>query len=806
MKINDAKLEPMEGWSNFAVTVDKPGLLDSLRIYPTTRRPPGPGEVEVEVCSVGLNFKEVLFALGALPPPPGPLSFGLECAGTVAAVGPDVIGVELGAEVIVLSGPCLSAYVTTHSSLVVPKPKHLSWEQAASLGIALLTAYYSLYKLARLRRGESVLIHAATGGVGLAAVQVAQWLEAEIFATAGSPRKREHLERLGIKHIFDSRSLDFADQIMERTGNQGVDVVLNSLAGDFMKKSLSVLAPFGRFLELGRRDVQANSAIPLGLLEKGGAFFVVNLASSTPGFQEMLGEVMNHIEEGTFKPLPCRFYSLRRAEEAFDVLARAQHVGKVVINLPTRNAAISRDSVPAISLTTTDMSAMMTKRPMLAEGLLSSEGVDVFRRVLFGDHPQIIVSTRSLDQRASATDVPEQPREEPEEDIQIVTHSSHARSESASAYVPPRNDLEGKICGIWEKFLRIKLIGVHDNFFDIGGDSLLAVQLIARMRDGLGIDLSPHSLLDTPTVAGLAEGITQSKQAAPSAAKGQPAAAAALKAPEPPSCVVRIKSGDPSQMLFLVHPAGGHVYNYLALAHSISTPHEIYGIQSEPLARQERPMTVLEDMARFYNAQMRKQQPRGPYLLGGASFGGALAYEMAQQLVAAGEEVGLLFMLDTAGPEVVPKEDLQDADVLSFSLRLGANIPGSMEDLKQLLPDEQIRYFLDRSKKAVPLFPSVSLADARQVLIQSRTNLRAMGNYQPRPYPGYLAFFQASEPDSWFDTRDPPWPRLAQGGSMVQEVPGNHITMNFPPHVQVLGDKLSQFIQDMSSGRISRRG
>ena len=161
--------------------------------------------------------------------------------------------------------------------------------------------------------------------------------------------------------------------------------------------------------------------------------------------------------------------------------------------------------------------------------------------------------------------------------------------------------------------------------------------------------------------------------------------------------------------------------------------------------------TTLEEMGRHYSREIRKLQPRGPYLLGGASFGGALAYDIAQQLVAAGHEVGLVFLLDTGSPETLPKVDIEDAEVLEYLLRLAANIPDSREDLRQLLPDEQIRYFLERGKKANKLFPAVSLADAQQILKQSRTNLRAMGDYKPQPYPGRLALFQAKAVDPLAD-------------------------------------------------------
>lgn len=789
---NQSPQGPFAAWPNFSVTIDKPGLFDTLRVVPAPRRAPGYGEVEIEVHSVALNFKEVLQALGVLPPPEDGFVFGLECAGVIAEVGPDVVGLEPGMDVIAIEGPCLSARVTVNASSVVRKPPHLPWEQAAGLGISFLTAYYALARLGRLRRGESVLIHAATGGVGLAAIQVAQWLGAEIFATAGSPIKREYLQRMGIQHVYDSRTLAFRDEIMERTGQHGVDVVLNSLAGDFIAKGLSTLAPFGRFLEIGRRDVYANTPIPLGLLEKGIGFFVVNLSQATPGFQEILSEVFNLIEDGTFRPLPCRYFSLRRLEEAFDLLARAQHIGKVVVNMPMRNAAMSVDSLPPLLLTPDQ--ELPAPKTTLTDGLLSAQGLDVFRRVLSGNLAQVIVSTRSLDARMIEVDTPVLPQLEEEHDT--AARPTAARPETARDYVPPRNDLEGTICGIWEKFFRLKLIGIQDNFFDIGGDSLLAVQLIARLREAVGVELSPHSLLETPTIAGLAETIARAKASSPELH---------TQTAELPRCLIKIKDGDPAQPLFLIHPAGGHVYNYLALAHTLSTPHEVYGVMADPVDSLHRPMTTLEEMGRHYSREIRKLQPRGPYLLGGASFGGALAYDIAQQLVAAGHEVGLVFLLDTGSPETLPKVDIEDAEVLEYLLRLAANIPDSREDLRQLLPDEQIRYFLERGKKANKLFPAVSLADAQQILKQSRTNLRAMGDYKPQPYPGRLALFQAMERDARFDMSDTPWPRLAQGGSSVHLVPGNHITMNFMPHVQALGDMLSQLFIEIAAARTPKQ-
>lgn len=773
---------PFSQWPNFAVAIEQPGRLDTLQVRPAARRAPGYGEIEIEVQSVALHYQQAMQALGILPAPAGGPSFGRECSGVILEVGPDVVGLEPGMEVIALHESCLSGRVTVSAAAAVRKPAHLPWEQAAGLGISFMTAYYALQRLGRLRAGESVLILNATEGVGLAAIQVAQWLGAEIYTTVRTPAQREYLQGLGMEHIFDAESPTFASELMEHSGQHGVDVVLNSLGGEFIAKSLQLLAPFGRFLELGRRDV--NALLPLSLLEKGVGFFVVNLSLSTPGFHEMLPEVLNLVDEGTFRPLPCRYFSLRRLEEALSLLASAESIGKVVINLPTRNAAASVDSMPPIHLTPEPDAG--SRRPMLTEGLLSSEGLDVFRRVLAGNSPQVVVSTRSLDTRLVQTEDLVLPQLD--EDHDSAARPGYARRDSGSAYVPPRNDLEGTICGIWEKFFRIKLIGINDNFFDIGGDSLLAVQLTSRLREVAGVELSPHSLLETPTIAGLAEAIARLNASSP-----------LIRAQriELPRCMVKIKGGDPSLPLFLIHPAGGHVFHYLALAHTVATAHEVYGIKSEQLEANPLPLHTLEAMARHYNAEVRKLQPRGPYVLGGASFGGALAYEMAQQLVTDGHEVGLLFLIDTADPAALTTDEVEDAELLSYNLKLAFDISDSLDDLRQLLPDEQIRYFLERAKKANKQFPAVSFVEAQQLLHPLRANLKALAHYRPRPYPGRLIYFQSMEQVEDSDTTDPPWPKLALGGSIMWPVPGNHITMNFMPHVQVLGDKLSQLLLEM---------
>ncbi len=164
-------------------------------------------------------------------------------------------GLKIGDTVLAVASGCFSNYVVTPADWAIPKPQGLSDEQAATIAITFLTAYYGLYRLAGMKKGDRVLIHAAAGGVGMAAVQLAQCVGAEVFGTAGSPYKRQFLKSMGVDHVMNSRTLDFADEIMQITRGRGVDIVLNALTGEFIPKSLSVLASGGRFIEIGKAEI-----------------------------------------------------------------------------------------------------------------------------------------------------------------------------------------------------------------------------------------------------------------------------------------------------------------------------------------------------------------------------------------------------------------------------------------------------------------------------------------------------------------------------------------------------------------------
>lgn len=334
-----ARLTPYEsvpvhtlpGDQAFRLDVQAAGLLDTLEFHPVERRSPGENEVEIRVRATGLNFKDVLNAMGMYPGNAGRL--GGECAGEVVAVGSGVKDLAVGDSVIALSAGSFSTYVTVSADMVVRKPAHLSFAEAAVLAIPFVTAYYTLVHLGGIHAGDRVLIHAAAGGVGLAAVQLAQQVGAEIFATAGSPEKQEYLRSLGVQHVMHSRSLNFVDEIRALTDGQGVDVVLNSLADEFCEASLSVTAENGRFLEIGKRGI-----LSVETVAENRPDVTYHIVDWSPDVHEnpalirgMLLNIVQDIEAGELRPLPHIAFPADRVVDAFRYMSGARHIGKIVI-------------------------------------------------------------------------------------------------------------------------------------------------------------------------------------------------------------------------------------------------------------------------------------------------------------------------------------------------------------------------------------------------------------------------------------------------------------------------------------------
>jgi len=309
------------------------GGLAGLRWRPVARRAPGAQEVELRVTATGLNFRDLLIALDAYPEA---ASLGCECVGEIVRRGEAVSDLEVGTRVMAFAEHAFGDYVCVPRALVCPVPTMRSMQlgdaAAASLPVAFATAAHALLGLARLARGEHVLIHAATGGVGQAALQIARAVGAEIHATA-SAAKWPALQALGVAAPLDSRSLSFADEILARTEGRGVDVVLNCLAGEARARSLAVLARGGRFVEIGKgpglSPAEARAQRP------DVAFHLLDLAAlcrDEPALaQNLLRSVAARVEAGEWRPLPLREFARSDTLEAFRTMQRARHVGKLVI-------------------------------------------------------------------------------------------------------------------------------------------------------------------------------------------------------------------------------------------------------------------------------------------------------------------------------------------------------------------------------------------------------------------------------------------------------------------------------------------
>ena len=333
-----AQTAPVTAFSktSYVLSQSKPGSIDDLHFETKQKSQPGPDEVVIRMRSAALNFRDVLTALGMLKVPSRrPPSFGWECVGEVIARGDRADSVEIGDVVLGMMPGAMAGHVTVKAGLVVRKPEHLGTEEAATLPVAFLTAYLGLVVRGGMSAGDRILVHNASGGVGLAAIQIAHQAEAEVFATAGSPEKRAYLKKMGISHVMDSRSLIFAEEIMEQTDGKGMDIVLNTLSGTAMRASMSVLASNGRFIEFGKTDLLNHGSIDLNLFDHNRSYHTIDLAQFIEERPDRAGGLLQKIvdmaADGRIRPLPYRTFPMEQAPEAFRFMSQARHTGKLVL-------------------------------------------------------------------------------------------------------------------------------------------------------------------------------------------------------------------------------------------------------------------------------------------------------------------------------------------------------------------------------------------------------------------------------------------------------------------------------------------
>ncbi|WP_079197512.1 SDR family NAD(P)-dependent oxidoreductase [Streptomyces sp. CB03911] len=336
VRTGDALQPPAD--ATWRLDTETPGALDSLRLLPAPEAaaPLAAGQVRLALRAAGLNFRDVLITLGMYP---GGARIGAEGAGIVLETGPGVTALAPGDRVMGLVQGTLGPVAVTDHRLLARIPAGWSFAEAATVPVAFLTAYHGLYDLAGLRPGESLLVHAATGGVGQAAVQLARHGGSLVFGTA-SPGKWDTLRSQGLDdtRIASTRTLDFEPEFRAATDGRGVDVVLNSLAREFTDASLRLLAPGGRFVEMGKTDPRDPATVAAD--HDGAAYLAFDLFDVDPArIGEILAELAALFDSGALRPLPVHAQDVRQAPQALRHLSQARHTGKLALTLPVAPAA-----------------------------------------------------------------------------------------------------------------------------------------------------------------------------------------------------------------------------------------------------------------------------------------------------------------------------------------------------------------------------------------------------------------------------------------------------------------------------------
>ena len=348
---------PLRGDEKLEIRSRTLGTLDDMTRSASPRRAPGPDEVEIAVEAAGLNFLDVVRTMGMYASaPPASRALGVECAGRVVRVGDNVRAFRAGDEVIALSPAfhdvaALTSHLVTREALVARKPRNLSFAEAAALPCVYVTAWYAIAEVARMRAGETLLVHSAAGGVGLAAIGVARALGIDVIGTAGTPQKRAYLRERGIEHVLDSRAPGFADTVRAATGGRGADAVLNSLTGAAIPDGLAALAPYGRFLEIGKRDMWADARVGLGAFLDNRSFSGIDILALVQDRPDVAGAILRtvaaKVEAAELPALPTTTFAASDAADAFRTLSGGGHIGKIAIDTRA-SAALVEDAAPVV--------------------------------------------------------------------------------------------------------------------------------------------------------------------------------------------------------------------------------------------------------------------------------------------------------------------------------------------------------------------------------------------------------------------------------------------------------------------------
>ncbi len=484
------------------------------------------------------------------------------------------------------------------------------------------------------------------------------------------------------------------------------------------------------------------------------------------------------------------------------------------------------------------ISGFRFQKELLKDGLLPSEGAEVFNRIIENRLSRIAVSTRDLILLIEQDSL-SRPFLETFEKANLPS-PSYSRPELSNAYIAPRNETEQTLADIWQKLLGIKKIGIYDNFFELGGHSLMAIQLISYIRDAFQAELSLQNLFDTPTVAKLAENIEllrlapdqpvlhEEKQISSNTEAAKSAFDPSLFFNEnkirgyPDTPLICMQSHGKKVRPFFVHPADGSIFCYTELVSLLGTDQPFFGLQALGLSPDTSPLTRIEDMAKKYISAIQHHVSEGPYVLGGYSGGGNIAYEMARQLRGQGQEVSLLVLINSFASYTPVKDDTEyfilfssslgeffNTDLLrSYCKIRGISLDGDIEgrvsdDLKQLSYDERLNVLWECIQKAgITRFAAVGIDYLKRALKVYTANLRALFNYTPQSSPDSILLFRAVDDPKVRQMNDAMlgWERYASDSLEVHNISdAHHYTILRQPHVRALAKKLKHRLRDITS-------
>ncbi len=453
------------------------------------RRAPGENDVEIEVKAAGLNFKDVLIALGVIPSPEDKsMTFGQEASGVITRLGSGVTHFKVGDRVMAAGHSCFAEHVLMPASVVAKIPPTIGYTQAATIPVAFTTAWIALVKTANLKRGERILIHSAASGVGMAAMQIAQYLGAEVWATAGTEEKHQLLLRMGAKGVATSRSREFGQYFRAELGERPFDVVLNALAGELLEESLDLLACQGRFVELGLRDILDNKQLGLKMFAAGGSFHAVQAGAEHPEYAASWKEVVENFEQEQFHGLPTKAFPLDELGIAFEEMAQGKHIGKFAVTLPQ----------------TEQNKGFVAK--LRKEGLSDKEGVEIAMAMAAA------VKQSSLHYLAISKLPAGVVLEKQNETQQMVlgrkeASISEAVGESENWQSKTADELLPLMQAMLSDFLDLKNVDPDTSFFELGATSLDLIQFAKLLEQRMGREIAVAMLFKATSLRALSQAL-----------------------------------------------------------------------------------------------------------------------------------------------------------------------------------------------------------------------------------------------------------------------------------------------------------